>query len=192
MNGENIEKLVRNWIVAKAGEVDVHSDFYCQTRDIFQTRLDAMLRDLLSSGETEENAYIVSAIAGEIGNNSFDHNIGNWRDIPGVFFAFKFSEAEKRIALADRGQGIFATLKRVRPELDSDLEALKVAFTEKITGRAPENRGNGLKFVKENIKQKKMHLVFSSGNARAKLNENIEYIETDEKIDGCLAVLSIK
>ena len=30
---------------------------------------------------------------------------------------------------------------------------------ERISGRAPEKRGNGLKFVKENIENKKMHLV---------------------------------
>ncbi len=192
MNEAKIEKLAHDWIVAKTEKVDTHSDFYCQTRDVFQAKLDKMLQDLLDSGETEENAYIVSAIVGEIGNNSFDHNIGNWRDIPGVFFAYDFSEKEKNVGLADRGQGVFATLKRVKPELSNDLEALKAAFTERITGRAPENRGNGLKFVRDNVERRKMRLVFSSGNARAKLNENIGYEKIDEKIEGCLAILSLK
>lgn len=192
MNRKDIEKLAYDWITAEPEKVDVRSNFYCQTRDIFQAKLDKVLRDLLDSGETEENAYIASAIAGEIGNNSFDHNIGNWRDIPGVFFDYEFSEKKKKVALADRGQGIFKTLKRVKPELSSDSEALRVAFMERITGRAPEKRGNGLKFVRENIEQRKMHMVFSSGNAQAELNKNINIKNIDKEIGGCLAILSLK
>ena len=48
MNGENIEKLAHTWISAKPGEVDVQSEYYCQTRDVFQTRIDRMLRNLLN------------------------------------------------------------------------------------------------------------------------------------------------
>lgn len=193
MNGESIEKLAHEWISAEPDKVDVQGDYYCQTRDIFQTRVDKMLRDLLNVKKLGDNqAYIISAIAGEIGNNSFDHNLGNWRDIPGIFFAFGIFETEIKVALADRGQGIFSTLKKVKPELADDQEALKTAFLERISGRAPENRGNGLKFVKENVEGMNMHLLFHSGSAQAELNASMIIQETIEKFEGCLAILSIK
>lgn len=188
---ENIEKLAWEWITAEAQEIDITSDYYCQTRDVFQTRLDKMIRDLLNGkNNKEDNVYIISAIAGEIGNNSFDHNLGNWPDVPGIFFGYYFSDGKTKIALADRGQGVLETLKKVKPELNSDAEALRVAFTERISGRAPENRGNGLKFVKENVESKKMHLVFASGSAQAELNEKMKIKEIKNGVKGCLAVLS--
>ena len=45
----------------------------------------------------------------------------------------------------------------------------------------------------KNVKNKKMHLAFISGNAQAELNEKMEIKETKEniKIKGCLAILSL-
>ena len=168
----------------------IDEKYYCETRDIFQSRLDSMVNLLLKNSKIAENdIYILSAIAGEIGNNSFDHNLGNWPDIAGAFFAYEFNKKELTVVLADRGRGILATLKRVKPELKDDEEALKTAFNEKISGRAPESRGNGLKFVKESIKQTKNHLTFISGTAKTELNEKME-ISQAEKINGCLALIS--
>ncbi len=184
-----IEQLAYDWIKAESDEVDVKSEYYCQTRDVFQARVDKMARNLFEN-TSEDNAYIISAMAGEIGNNSFDHNLGNWPDVAGIFFAYEFNVPKLKIILADRGRGILATLERVKPELKDDLEALDTAFTERISGRAPEKRGNGLKFVKENIQDKKMHLTFISGNGKAELNEKMEIEKNTEKINGCLAILS--
>lgn len=188
---ENIEKLAWKWITTKAEAVDIANDYYCQTRDVFQSRLDKMIRDLLNGkNNKEDDVYIISAIAGEIGNNSFDHNLGNWPDVPGIFFGYYFSDGKIKIALADRGQGVLKTLKKVKPELENDSEALKTAFTERISGRAPENRGNGLKFVKENVESKEMHLIFTSGRAQAELNEKMKIKEIENEVKGCLAVLA--
>ncbi|MBU0897706.1 hypothetical protein KJ806_01095 [Patescibacteria group bacterium] len=168
----------------------VEKKYYCETRDIFQARLDAMVDFLLLNFKIIENdIYILSAIAGEIGNNSFDHNLGKWPDIMGIFFSYELSEKKLTIILADRGQGVFTTLKKVKPELKNDEEALFVAFNEKISGRAPEPRGNGLKFVKENIKETKKHLLFMSGMAKIEINEKMEISQT-EKINGCLAIIN--
>lgn len=49
--------------------------------------------------------------------------------------------------IADRGRGIFASLKAVRHELQTDSDALRTALLEQVSGRAPEKRGNGLKFA---------------------------------------------
>lgn len=190
---ENLEKLAWQWVSEKADNVDVSSENYCKTRDVFQARLEKMMNNLLQEKRIEESkTYIVAAIAGEIGNNSFDHNLGSWRDLPGIFFGCEFSEDGLIVALADRGQGVLSTLKRVRPELSSDKEALGVAFTEVISGRAPEVRGNGLKFVRENVKAINLHLDFYSGKGKAELNEDFEISEAEREVNGCLAILRVK
>jgi len=188
----NIEQLTYDWIKASPGKADVESEYYCLTRDIFQARLDRMVSFLLSDGKIKEgDTYIISAIAGEIGNNSFDHNLGNWPDIAGIFFAYEFFGGKLKIGLFDRGRGVLATLKKVKPELNNDMDALRTAFTERISGRAPENRGNGLKFVKENVQNKKMHLTFISGNGKVELNQKMEIEKIKDKINGCLSILSL-
>ncbi len=188
----NLEKLAYEWINISADKIDAASGYYCRSGDIFQGRLDQMLADLLRKKNiNEDEIYIVFAMAGEIGNNSFDHNLGKWPDIMGVFFGYDMEGGKLKIVLADRGQGVLKTLKRINPEIKNDTEALKIAFTEKISGRAPENRGNGLKFVRENVKNKKMRLVFISGTAEAELNEGMKIKERKESIRGCLAILSL-
>ncbi len=189
---QDLEKIAYEWATVEADRVGISSSYYCQNRDIFQAKADKMLADLLEAKDfSEENAYLISAVVGELGNNSFDHNLGKWPDMPGIFFGYEIKIDKLKIVLADRGQGVLKTLKQIKPELKNDAEALKVAFTEKVSGRAPENRGNGLKFVKENVKNKKMHLTFISGNAQAELNENMEIMEIKESIRGCLAILSL-
>ncbi|MCX6812363.1 MAG: hypothetical protein NTW79_01945 [Candidatus Berkelbacteria bacterium] len=185
----NIIELAKKWVGSDTA-FQLDEKYYCATRDIFQSRLDSLVNFLLNNSEIPENdIYILSAIAGEIGNNSFDHNLGNWPDIIGIFFGFEIDGKKLTIVLADRGQGILKTLKRVKPELKNDEDALATAFNEKISGRAPESRGNGLKFVKESVKQTKSHLVFVSGSAKAELNNEMEISES-EKINGCLAIIS--
>ncbi|MDO8593014.1 MAG: hypothetical protein Q7R92_04595 [bacterium] len=188
-----LEKKVFAWAKADKNNLSDCKEEYCATRDIFQARLDKMTNSLLNAKKiSEEDVYILTAIAGEIGNNSFDHNLGSWPDVMGVFFGYELADGEIKIALADRGQGLLATLKRVKPELKNDSEALITAFNERISGRAPEPRGNGLKFVKENIKDRKMHLLFVTGQARAELNDKMIVEEVNENITGSLALITYK
>ncbi len=188
----DLEKLAYEWATISVDKTDIQSEYYCRTRDIFQARLDKMLGVLLKERNlNEEDVYLISAMTGEIGNNSFDHNLGRWPDVMGIFFGYESKGGKLEIILADRGQGILRTLRQIKPELKDDSEALKVAFTEKISGRAPENRGNGLKFVKENVKNKNMRLIFISGNAEAELNKEMKIKERKESVKGCLAILSL-
>jgi hypothetical protein len=186
---DDIKLIAKNWTLSDSGQIDFDAEMYCETRDIFQARLDKMLDFLLSNGIEEQLSFYIYSMAGEIGNNSFDHNVGKWRDLPGIFFGFETS-AKNNIVLADRGQGILHSLKRVKPELENDLDALHTAFTEKISGRAPENRGNGLKYVKENIFNNNMHLDFYSGNGLIELNQEIKLSKNDQNYQGCLAILT--
>lgn len=112
---------------------------------------------------------LIVSIVGEIGNNSFDHNIGKWPDEPGIFFGYDLQKGI--IVLADRGLGVLQTLRQVRPELASHVEALRVAFTEVVSGRSPERRGNGLKFVRTVVTGNPINLFFASGDAELRLRE---------------------
>jgi len=180
-------ELARKWTVDNG---DVPEDYYCPNSAVFQTRLIKMQTEL---GQTKDEVLkkifpLIVAVAGEIGNNSFDHNLGNWPDTPGVFFAYDLKE--RTIVLADRGQGILTTLKRAIPGLKNDSEALKAAFTEIISGRAPEARGNGLKFVREVIIKNRMRLNFQTGNAYLELklnNPNLLINNSEASFRGCLA-----
>lgn len=190
---ENIKQLVEKWLFLKPIEINFsdYGDYYCETRDIFQARLSKMISILIKSGIKEDITYLVSALAGEIGSNSFDHNLGNWPDVMGIFFGYEVKNKKLTVILADRGRGILKTLKRVRPELKDDVIALRVAFKERVSGREPEKRGNGLKFVKENVQNQKMHLYFQSGNAELELNKKMIIKKAKEKISGCFAILSL-
>lgn len=186
-----IDTLALNW--AKSDNpIEPNPELYCQTRDIFQARLEK-LQSELSKFASIEVVSLITAVAGEIGNNSFDHNLGNWSDIPGIFFSY--SMRSRKVVLADRGQGILTTLKRVRPELANSSEAIKMAFTETISGRYPETRGNGLKFVRSIIVKEPFSLTFHTGNSQLYLKKNdvelnIKQMETSLK--GCFAVISFE
>lgn len=156
-----------------------NTDYFCSARDIFQARLDTFI--------TRSNEFLLSAVIGEIGNNTFDHNWDFAADqARGLYFNYDDSNL---IILADYGRGIKNSLKSVR-KCESDLEAIKVAFTEQISGRTPEQRGNGLKFVRETLIDKKWYLYFHSGNACCIIKNGIvEFMESDIQFNGCFAVI---
>lgn len=163
---ENLFLLARVWAESSKPS-QLPEDYYSQTQDVFRARLDTIAVILDMNKNTKDIAPLLVAVAGEIGNNSFDHNFGNWPDEPGIFFAY---DANKRvIVLADRGIGIKATLSRVRPDLKDDIMALRVAFTERISGRSPEQRGNGLKFVREVAVNHPVGVMLQSGTAVAEI-----------------------
>lgn len=157
------------------------TDYFCTSRDIFQARLDSYI---LNTGN-----YIESAVIGEIGNNSFDHN---WKfadgHMRGTYFNLNFEN--EYVVLADFGRGIRQSLCSVI-NLNSDLEAVTTGFTKQISGRLPEQRGNGLKFVAETIKNKKWSLYFQTGDACCIINDGtISFKETEDSIIGCLCILN--
>mgnify|MGYP001615818303 CR=1 FL=1 len=137
----------RAWVLASSEGVPKDPDEHCPTRDVFTGRLDHARILLERSPAFQVIASELIAAVGEIGNNAFDHNIGQWRDVPGSWFGWTLEAKQWTAVIADRGQGVLATLRRIRPALLDDSEALRVAFHEVISGRSPEQRGNGLKFV---------------------------------------------
>jgi len=188
-NVKDLFRLAKRWAV-KESESELPSIFYCQNSSVFQARLSRLETDLGKIKRIQETYPLITAITGEIGNNSFDHNLGNWLDMPGIFFAYDLGQ--RKIVLADRGQGILTTLKKVRPGLKNHHQALQVAFTEIVSGRFPEYRGNGLKFVKNIVETNEISLVFYTGNAKVKIQEEsvkLEIKKSNIYLQGCLALI---
>lgn len=124
----------------------------CETRDVLSARL-SHFSSFLKQGLSADDLPLIISIVGEIGNNSFDHNLGQWIDVPGCWLESVLSGSKLWICIADRGQGVFQSLSRVDSSLKTDQAAIETAFEKRISGRAPEQRGNGLKFVKNIITQ---------------------------------------
>ncbi len=178
-------KFAYEWAAKQA---DFPGTFYCQTSSIFQARLVKMEHNLMKEPGFEKLYSLIVLVAGEIGDNSFAHNLGKWPDVPGVFFGY---DIQKRIiVLADRGLGILETLRQVRPGLANHTEAMTVAFTEFLSGRSPEKRGNGLKLVREVVVANPINLYFTSGDAEVRLqdaNKDFRVTRGPGLIRGCLA-----
>lgn len=168
--------------------IEFPGTFYCQTSSIFNARLTKMEYALMQKPGFEKLYSLIVLIAGEIGDNSFAHNLGKWPDTAGIFFGY---DLEKQIiVLADRGLGILETLRRVRPGLPSHTAAVEVAFTEFISGRAPEKRGNGLKLVREVIIEQPIDMFFTSGDAEVRMKGSGKVFRVTRGqsiVRGCLA-----
>jgi hypothetical protein len=152
----------------------------CKTRDIFSARLQSYV--------TENKKWLEAAIIGEIGNNTFDHNFTYAADHPrGLYCDFNYMDT--CIVLADFGRGIRSSLEEVI-SVDSDIEAMEIAFTKRISGRAPEQRGNGLKFVKQTIIENNWYLYYQSGSGCCKIdNKVITFFESEKYFTGCFAIV---
>jgi len=122
----------------------------CETRDIFSARLNHFV-PLEKKELSHATLPLVISLVGELGNNCFDHNLGQWKDLPGCWFEFQLTQKQLWVIIADRGQGIYNSLLRVLPDITNEQAAIEIAFNKNISGRAPEQRGNGLKYVKNII-----------------------------------------
>lgn len=181
-------KLASDWI---NDGTEFPGTFYCPTSAVFQARLVKMERLLMEKPGFEKLYSLIVLVAGEIGDNSFAHNLGKWPDIPGIFFGYDIEKGI--IVLADRGLGILETLRRVRPNLSTHVKAVEVAFTEFLSGRAPEKRGNGLKLVREVVITQPIDLFFTSGDAEVYLkgaNKSFRVTRGSNVARGCMAKIN--
>lgn len=181
-------KIANDWTLTG---VALPAELYCSNSAVFQERLARFQDALQASGKAQDIFPLIVAAAGEIGNNSFDHNLGNWPDVPGISFGFDVRKGV--VVLADRGLGILHTLRPVKPSLTTHQEALRVAFTEVISGRAPEARGNGLKFVRKVVAENPIDLFFQSGDAELRLqgkNADLNITRSPAILRGCLAQIT--
>jgi hypothetical protein len=177
-----ITKTVIEAVIAEMIEgFNKSGEYFSKTRDVFSARLQSYILG------TEK--YLEAAIIGEIGNNTFDHNFVFQENFTwGVYCNVSYKQ--KYVVLADYGKGVRKSLSAVLPTISSDLEAIETAFTKRISGRSPEQRGNGLKFVSEAIRQNRWHLFFKSGVGSCSIDgQKIDFFEKEPSITGCLAIL---
>jgi hypothetical protein len=177
-----IEESIVETVVAEMNNYFMgNNDCFSGTRDVFTARIQSFV--------LETKKYLEAAIIGEIGNNTFDHNFGfNSTHPMGVYCNVAYRR--KYIVLADYGKGVRQSLLFVMPSIASDMEAVEIAFTKRISGRSPEQRGNGLKFVSEVIQQNNWHLYFQSGFGSCSIDKNgIQFSEKASSVIGCLAII---
>lgn len=186
---KGIFRVAQEWVSAEQPYPPEH-DFYCSTSDRFKTRHERMAHEIDAHPAWQKFGSLISSAAGEIGNNSFDHNLGNWPDVPGAFFAYDLGK--RIIVLADRGVGVLATLSFIRPELQTDAAALRVAFTEIITSRVSEHRGNGLKYVRDALTLAGAEVLFQSGDSVLGIKKGepeLKIQKADTSIRGSLSLI---
>lgn len=155
---EKLFNEIQAWYFSGTSNQFIRENF-CDTRSDFNGRL-ASYEGILKKKFSEDCLYLISSSLGEIGNNCFDHNLGFWQGDAGCLFI-----REDNFALiCDRGRGIKQSLSSVYSLTKEDKDYISIAFSKVITGRAPEKRGNGLKFVKKNILNCGLGLFCKSGD----------------------------
>lgn len=170
----------------KTGQViDQENVFYNLTRDQSHARISKWIAWFQKQNVTFNDSILLGAILGELTNNSFDHNLGQWDKVNGCAVGFSLNQNLNllQIAIGDRGQGIISSLKNVVDKADSPQDILYKAFNERISGRAPEKRGNGLKFVLKHITEKNNYLFCKTQGqtivyGSPKLSINVDDIST--------------
>ena len=179
--GDEIKNFIKKIPEIRAG---TFSEYISKTRDVFDARL--------YSFTNRTKNWLFGAIIGEIGANTFDHNFSFSSDCPkGVFFDCESSP--DFVYLCDFGAGLKTTLSKIIPEIKDDKSAIEVAFTKAVSGRAPELRGNGLKFTVSSIVENNWTLYYHSGNAVCKADGNgFCFEESEFKHNGCFCILSCK
>src|SRR3989344_4518381 len=84
-------KFASEWIQNSA---EFPGKFHCPTSSIFNARLTKMEYALMQKPGFEKLYSLIVLITGEIGDNSFAHNLGKWPDTAGIFFGY---DLEKQI-----------------------------------------------------------------------------------------------
>ncbi len=174
---EQINQIISNIELASKNN---DTDLFSRTRDVFQARLDTFV--------SRTNRFLESAVIGEIGNNTFDHNLDyDVHHQRGAYFSY--NDNGSFVILADFGEGVRKTISRVKAVSD-DLEALQLVFTENISSRSLEKRGNGLKFVSNSMIEQGWSMYFQSGTAVCSIDKKKRmFYNSDIDIIGCLVIL---
>lgn len=150
-----LKELIETYCHSDIGQVP--GDYYCATRDVFRARHDKWFNQQTKNIGVVKAAQLLTII-GEVGNNSFDHNLGHWQNSPGLCF---YTE-QGVILLYDQGRGIEKSLSAGGHKFASSAEYLSAALTQRITGRAPERRGNGLKVSLRMVEELKIDFYIRS------------------------------
>lgn len=163
-------------------------------QDEFNAKLENFLRMFTDYGFSVSNAHRATALVGELGNNVFDHNSGNWpTDISGCIIASQnYPERELiKIAVGDPGIGFKQSLKAAFPNLPNDMAAIKKGLAG-FTGRVGEDRGNGLKLIQEwTLNNFSGNVIIQSGKGFVEVKQKGTFGHEVPKILGTIASVVI-
>ncbi len=176
--------------ISERENLDLHEIVHCRYADEFSARLGQFERMFRNFGLNDEDAKRALVIFGELGNNVFDHNLGNWpTNFSGSIVVAQNYPQLKRIecVIADAGVGFLGSLRAAFPTLRNNLEAIQKGL-EGSTGRIGETRGNGLKTI-QNWTINNFHGILNihSGNGLVQVDENGTQIKEVMPILGTLA-----
>lgn len=172
--------LLAEKVLSKISLIKENEENWASYKDIFEARLQAF------NLQTEE--WLLGAVIGEIGFNTFDHNFSfSSFEKKGLYCDFEYDL--NTILMFDFGCGIKKSLSKVKVDLKSNMEALKIAFTQIISGRAPEQRGNGLNSVVQN----QWDMYFQSGDAYCLIDKSgYSFGSASQNYNGCFCILRRK
>jgi hypothetical protein len=175
--------------------LNIHEIMHCSFRDELAGRLSSKIRLMFRDfGMNKEEEQRVTALVGELGNNVFDHNEGEWPTSfrGAIIIAQRYPQLRKiEVVVADAGVGFLGSLKTYDPAPKDDVEAIKLGLLG-ITGRAGERRGNGLKTIQDwTINNFNGIVRIHSGNGLVVIDKGGQKIEVVNKILGTLAEIVI-
>lgn len=187
-------KFLNKVQISEKFNLNIQEILHCKYRDEFDGRLGRFVMMFKNFGLNEYDARLATTLIGELGNNTFDHNVGSWpTDISGCIIAAQNYPKKKKIqvVVGDPGVGFLGSLKAVFPEINTDIEAIKKGL-KGYTGRIGETRGNGLKLIQQwTINNFHGKLAIQSGEGLVLVDEN-GFTETKtKKVLGTLAQFMI-
>lgn len=187
-------RKLKDFDIGEKENPNVQEITHCNYSDEFSARLENFIRMFTNFGLNESDAYRATTLVGELGNNVFDHNLGNWpTNISGCIIAGQNYPKKKliEIVVGDPGIGFKESLKVAFPNLKDDLSAIKKGLAG-FTGRVGENRGNGLKLIQEwTLKNFSGNVIIQSGEGLVIVNQKGISEHKVPKILGTVASLMI-
>lgn len=168
---------------------------HCIFRDELDARLGKIQRMFEHFGLNEMERSMATSIVGELGNNVFDHNDGQWpTSVRGAIILAQMNPQKRmvEVVVADPGIGFSGSLKALNLNIASDVDAIELGLTG-VTGRIGERRGQGLQIVQNwTIKNFAGIVRIHSGSGLIVIDTDGQHPETVFPIVGTLASFVIK
>lgn len=175
LNYREASSELQSIIIPERDNLNIHEILHCNYRDEFNARLGRFIKIFQNYGLDLNDSYRATNVIGELGNNVFDHNSGNWpTNTVGCIIAAQRYPLHGRIeiAVADPGVGFWGSLKARFPNIKNDIEAIKLGLAGN-TGRIGEVRGNGLKLIQQwTINNFSGKLMIHSGEGLVVVDKN--------------------
>ena len=182
--------------VAERENTNIQEVLYCQSMGEFDARLSSRIRIMFKTfGLSDTEEQLATGLVGELGNNVFDHNLGVWPTINhgAIIIAQNYPKTSTiHVVVADPGVGFFGSLLSVKPDLASDVEAIRLGLSG-VTGRVGERRGNGLRLIQDwTINRFQGILRIQSGRGLVTVDKSGIRDQDVPPVVGTIAELTIK